>query len=192
MNLIKFIFAGLCIFFIITCNESDIPVFYSRIPVVVTGINITSEVGPEIIGQWGIVTVNGGERKSYFFPTPYPNPIKSSTSFRYAIPKESDVKIWIVPAILSTAIDKQYKQHSNALLNTPPYAIIKPLIDERKKAGIYIFYWDTKDAYGNFVPGGFYRVYLKAGTSLLWQDILIVRSYDDLPWDLQYFSRWIW
>ncbi|RJP72939.1 MAG: hypothetical protein C4539_02365 [Ignavibacteriales bacterium] len=192
MNLIKFIFAGLCVFFIISCNESDIPVFYSKNSVVVTGIVFTFETSPEDYGVWGSPSNNNGDNKTLRISNAYPNPTIVSLSISYQILKNSQVKIWVVPAVLSSTIDANYSQRTTALFTQPDLYFIKPLLDDFLKVGYYSSTWNAKDSEGNDLPGGFYRIYIKAGDVLGWQDILLYRSSDDLPADLKYFYRRPW
>ena len=192
---------------LISCkNPSETEILYSpdlRTPVV-TGIRITNEIAEEI-AVWGnpndpespVGKVEKSENPPdddgpiHAVPTygldmeaPYPNPVNGPCCIRFAIGNSSDVKIWVVPAVLTGEDESNTVDISNALVIKPNIAVIV-LVNRKLFAGIHEVRWNSKDSQGNDVPGGFYRIYVQADEYLLWRDVAVWRKPGDLPPDLE-------
>ncbi len=152
---------------------------------VVTGMYITNSAG-EILATWGSVDENVFYDPYAYLLVPYPNPTGGRITIPFAVPKTSVIDIWVVPAILAGQEAPNVVKSQTASFLAPGGLAIRELIRGRvSEAGHYEWSWDGLDSNGNEAPGGFYRIYIRAGDYLFWNDILMVRSILDVPPELR-------
>lgn len=159
------------------------------------GIYITGENTPDEIGVYGSpstsaewIVDNSIKRNSLFF-TAFPNPFHGSTSLHFSLPIESNVKLTIVRARLKGAGNNDIYSIGGGLFQVNSSSQAIELINEGHKPGIYSIRWNGTDKSGKPVPAGFYRAYLQIGNNLIWRDLLVSQSKDDLPEELR---RLVW
>ncbi|NIV10260.1 MAG: hypothetical protein GWN62_02850 [Aliifodinibius sp.] len=201
------IFIGLCILFSSSCRSPNSPIPLRapnlRTPVA-TGIFITDETGPDIIGVFGNPSSKPTTSNSNSDPTwdniagnipvrfqlevPYPNPNNGDMTIRFALPKESIVTIYIVPASFMNH-EGQIIQFSNATINLPGGLAIDLLFNRNAAAGVYSVVWSGRDQSGRPFPDGFYRIYMEVNEHLLWQDALLLRDPCNAPAGLPTFGE---
>jgi hypothetical protein len=156
-------------FILISCSkESGNPLLYSpdgEMPVA-TGLFITLEGSPEVVFVWGNPSGN-----SFCFPT-----IGISTSIRFSLPNETNVKVWVVPARLPQQNSNDVINLLNAHFKNESGLAVAILIDDVKNAGTHSLEFDFLDSEGNLLPEGFYRIYIQSGDWLRWCDVFNFRN----------------
>jgi len=197
-----------------SCNNSTGPdeesIFVFETPVI-NGIIITNSDSPDEIGRWRNPQYPPGIRYSvgkystennvetevpHALPTilnidhPFPNPTTDVVAIQYSLPVAAEVSVWIVKGRLPEEDPSGIKTGSGGVFVSPKNQIAAVIINNQSlTVGYYrvIFNGRVGDEY---LPTGFYRIYLKADNHLLWKDILIARSKADLPPELKdkYFN----
>jgi hypothetical protein len=208
-------FAG-CLAFIIfldySCSNSAEPdgAFYinSEVPVI-KGIIITNFYGPEEIGRWrnpqyppGIYYGFGNNNKIYNtgeeslppdemnMDNPFPNPTTDGVVIRFSLPVSAEVSIWLVKGRLPEENPSPTVTGSGGVFVSQKDKISAIMIEKEKlSVGFYERVFTGKIG-EEYIPTGFYRLYLKADKHLFWRDVLVARSKADLPPELRdkYFN----
>ena len=106
----------------------------------ITGIHITGEDGPDLIGVEGNPDKNdwclNSDQGWAFFPG-YPNPASESITIQYQLHRESEVKLQII---------NENKK------------VVRILVDEVQfSSGNHSVRWDLTDDSGNRLKNGYYR-----------------------------------
>jgi len=118
----------------------------------------------------------------YTFFTPFPNPFRGILNFEFALPEESSVNLWIVRARWVGDANTDIVSLSGGAIDAPSTVAVRELLrNQVLEPGYQAIQWDAVDDRGNHVTPGFYRVYLRTGGYLLWHDVLLYRSLDELP-----------
>ncbi|HEX2867042.1 MAG TPA: hypothetical protein VHO03_08360 [Ignavibacteriales bacterium] len=202
MKILIFVLCLFCTAFI-SCSvtESENQPLYSpdhKTPVT-GGIVITSKYDPTPLGAWGNPS-NPNEWKlsgfasgpsykggayGFWLENPFPDPAKDSTRIFFQVPKVSNVRVYIVPARLMGSPDNSTSLIVGGVFLSPQGIAIKVLENKLLQPGHHWRDWDLTDNNNSPVPAGFYRVYMEAGSDLLWRDILVYRDKKDLPADLR-------
>lgn len=203
-----FLFLG---FIFLSCSKDDsglVTPFESQSPVV-TGIWLTYETGPEVIGSWGYpsdpptlyrtdfsktnLNKSSSTNDELAIPTfvtmdvPYPNPTQNSCAIRFSIIELSKVNIWIVKARFINEKNNSYEYSNGAVcINSNNQPVRKIIEDKNYDVGFYSYIFDGNDNDGNPLPAGFYRVYFSAGNTTEYHDIFLFREFADLPMGLSY------
>lgn len=160
---------------------------------IVKGIKITDESNAEL-GSWGYTDVYPDCIKEenpdtswniilnqYCLDWPYPNPANGSVSINFRLAKKSEIKMYITKALGPNELISYSQSNLNASYFSQYNSIVTVLIEREFSVGHYVVNWNARDADGNLVTGGFYRVYLEINNMSLWRDILIAWSESDLP-----------
>jgi hypothetical protein len=190
-------------FSISTCsnpNDNDMPLHAPGLSTpVVTGLRVTGPSGPQEIAIWGVlsdpVTIrpfytgggHGGGLPAYFdFATPYPNPHDGFATMKFALPKESLLNLWIVRARWIGTTNPDLLSIGGGTVPAPNNGAVRTLLRSiRQFAGYHLVTWDGRDDNGEPVRAGFYRVYFQTNEFTSWRDMLLYRSWEDLPSDLR-------
>ena len=201
-NKILFFLAVSILLSLNSCNNSTEPGEISGtiygMPVV-PGLIITTEESPAPVGKWrnphspGSIYYGPGRNDSNaVFPyylaldTPYPNPTSGSNSIRFSLPIRAVVSLTLVKARLPEhQADGPETASGGVFVSSGSKPAVVLLDNEVKEAGYYEVEWSGKNNEGEDVPAGFYRVYLEADGHVLWCDILLARSINDLPAELR-------
>jgi hypothetical protein len=95
----------------------------------------------------------------------------------YTIPRRTNVDIWIVHAHW---IDDKVSDAANfggAMVSSAHRNAERELLrNHASAAGLYQISWDGRNQNGDFSPGGFYRVYIRADGVTYWHDIFLYRE----------------
>jgi hypothetical protein len=197
-------FVGVCILFTGSCRSPNSPT-PRRAPnfqtPVATGIFITLENGPEVVGVFGNPSSNptignsnagrltvGDLPTRFYLNVPYPNPSNGGTTIRFQLPTQSRVAIYIVPASFMSQ-ESHSIQFSNATINITGGLAVDLLVDSNLPAGYHAIYWSGSDRDGQPFPDGFYRIYMEVNGHLLWQDALLLRDLCNAPPGLKIFGE---
>lgn len=157
---------------------------------VVTGLRITSAVGPDQIAVWGNpgdLPADGSSSSGVSLSVPYPNPSDGACTIGYYLPLPGDqeVNLTVARARWAGEYSVDLAMARASMGTTPEVNPLLTLDHSQKHPGRYSRTWDARDETGKMVPGGFYRIYLKAGDVTLWRDVFIYRSKDEIPADLR-------
>jgi hypothetical protein len=181
-----------------SCNNSTEPVETTgsvfEMPVV-PGLIITYEGDPTPYGIWrnphtpgSIYYGPGGNDSNAVTPyymaldTPYPNPTSASNSIRFAVSNRTEVSLTLVKARLpEDEADSPETSSGGVFVSSGRNPAVTLLDKKLTEAGYYEVDWSGKNDKGEDVPAGFYRVYLEADGHVLWCDILLARTINDLP-----------
>lgn len=160
---------------------------------VATGLFITLEDSPEIVGVYGNPSSNptfdhsnAGRFDASDLPTkfylsvPYPNPNNGGAAIQFELPTQSTVTVYVVPASFMSP-EGRIIQFSNAAIHVARGLAIDVLIDRNLPAGFHVVLWSGRDQDGRRLPDGFYRIYAVINGHLLWQDALLLRDPCNAP-----------
>jgi len=167
----------------------------------VTGLAVTLDTGPTPIAVWGTlneppessgpVNPGGGHLPgqlpaSYAFSHPFPNPSDGAVAVKFALPRDARVSLWLVKARWAGDPDMDVAPINGATVPAPANGAVRVLFrNEVLPTGYHIAGWDMNDNQGNPLASGFYRIYFEADTFSCWRDVLVFRSWDELPAGLQ-------
>jgi hypothetical protein len=175
-------------------NPLNTPITAS--PPVATGIIITGTGHEPVI--WGTVTDFNLDRSRIFHM--FPNPTNVEINILFTLPPISqaqdslflpqpqytdNISIEIVRALSPfDEVDQSNIVTGGAFFSQAGYKV-RTLKDKKSDLWRYIHWieWDLKDEFNNFVPAGFYRVYIRADNYEIYGDILVAWSEEDLPPD---------
>jgi hypothetical protein len=197
------IIVGACFLFIWSCRSPNSPLPF-RAPnlqtPVATGIFITLETSPEIVGVFGKPSSNptignpgvdrltsGDVPSRFYLYVPYPNPSNGECAITFELPEQSRVAIYIVPAIFMSQ-ESRIVQFNNATIYTPGGLAIDILLDRNLPPGHHEVIWPGRNSDGDPVPDGFYRIYMDVNGHRLWQDALSLRDPCKAPAGLKVFG----
>ena len=183
---------GVLLSFIVGCQDAaptDLPLAPEYATPVATGIYLTSAASPVIIGVWGNPADHvpssqpGGSLPATFnVPPVYPNPSDGSTVIEFGLPVAAAVAVWIVPARGAGETGNDFTVAWGALLPSPQrLAIAYPIPLSPRTFGVHRLTWDGRDGFGNPVPSGFYRVYVRFQQDIYWRDMFLYRDLADIP-----------
>jgi len=121
----------------------------------------TNLVGAVIKGKaWGDTTVTHVKEKNYilhknliFYPN-YPNPFNTSTNIIYELNKGGDVMLQIINL---------------------KGEIVKTLIDEHQKGGVYQVIWNGDSEMGDYVASGLYFSRLRVGNQIRVRKLTLIK-----------------
>ncbi|MBL7996380.1 hypothetical protein JNM05_13515 [bacterium] len=141
------------------------------------------EPGP-LMGNGPDTLQHGTTPRVFDVSAAYPMPSNRSFNVQYDISWPSIVSIWIVRGTYTG--NNSSLSFGNATLSTPGGIAVKTITrDELKNPGRYTFQWDgTSSDNGQYVPLGFYRVYVSSDQFLLWRDVFIFDTCKDIPIDM--------
>lgn len=162
------LFTTFSILIFLSCDKNvGEDVLYSpdlKMPVV-TGLYISGEASPEVLGVW-----RNPSGKSFC------SSIGSSTHIQFGNPYETNVKVWVVPARLPEQSSQEVLKHFNGYFNNASGLSVAILMNESRSAGNHSIEYDFKDSKGNQLPEGFYRIYIDSGNWFRWCDVLNFRN----------------
>ena len=187
-----------------SCSNSTEPLETNNVDYeipVVPGLIVTSIESPQTIGIWRNPHLPNGEYQYYpnygdnidievpgplniRLETPYPNPTNNSITMQFAIAIDTKVSLWLVRAKLPEDNYNNVKTNFGGVFISSNNKI-ELLKDLPLPAGYHAVMYEWKDEDSNYLPAGFYRVFLKADGHTLWCDVLIARKITDLPPDLR-------
>lgn len=121
------------------------------------------------------------------FLNPYPNPCAGSCMLNYNLPYSANVEIFIVPARLIGTKNSDISTSSGAVTVSPKRTAIAFLKIGKLSPGIYMCSWNNRFSDGSYIPGGFYRIYLRVEKTVLWHDIFLFTENCDVPPGLRRF-----
>ena len=133
---------------------------------VVTGLYFSGEASPEVLGVW-----RNPSGHSFCYPS-----IGHVIYFRFSIPNELRVKVWLVPARSPEQNSEDILKQFNAYYAKASGMAVAVLMNDSKQAGTYQIECNFKDSNGNLLPEGFYRIYIQAGEFFEWGDVLNFRN----------------
>jgi hypothetical protein len=166
---LSILFTVFSILTLLSCDKSvDEEVMYSpdlKMPVV-TGLYISGEASPEVLGVW-----RNPSGHSFCNPS-----IGHVIYFKFSIPSELRVKVWLVPARLPEQNSEDILKQFNAYYAKASGVAVAVLMNETKSAGNYQIECNFRDSNGNQLPEGFYRIYIQAGEFFEWGDVLNFRN----------------
>jgi hypothetical protein len=184
------------LFAVLQCSSptdfNGAPEFISTTPVV-TGIYQTN-INGDVLGEIGLPS-DGHKKLSIKnkypeFETPpdsvlsvlpfsinvyriYPNPVNGPVIIKYHLPKNLYVKIWAVRASYSTAFLGNMLPSVSTFNKSTVYSkLIRP--KSIQEPGSYSVVWRTEDLNSNYLPNGFYRIYIQIDNHLFWRDLLLL------------------
>ena len=199
------------IFFLFnSCNNSiepdDIPPFETP---VINGIILTAWDSPDEIGRWrnpqyppGIYysfrknnKINKTSEESLppdemNMDNPFPNPTTDGVVIQFSLPVSAEVSIWLVKGRLPEENPRPIETGSGGIFVSQKNRTSVVVVEKEKlSVGFYHRFFNGKIG-EEYIPTGFYRIYLKADRHIFWRDILVARSKADLPSELRdkYFN----
>jgi len=114
---------------------------------------VSSSGQSEFFGPISVIAASPVPLDFELTPT-YPNPFNSGTSFRYAIPEDSKVRIAVYTLLGGEIME---------------------LLDRRQEAGYYELGWNGTDRYGSAVPTGVYLLRMEADGFTKIQKMTLIR-----------------
>jgi hypothetical protein len=113
---------------------------------------------------------------------PYPNPLNGSVTFKFAIPRFTEVSVWVGPASLGLNNEEDIKNFGNHVFLSHNGIAIKELISSKSlHAGYHAIVWHTDDFNNISVPSGFYRIYFLFDEYMAYRDVFVANDWSDLP-----------
>ncbi len=173
------------------CNSSSQPdilefISQSKTPII-TGIHETNEELPDGTEKvYGAPSYSISEYGINIVPNPHLGYSRYATSYltplvRIIYPPD-EAKIVIVKGLWIGEKEKNALNTSGAITATSNLRIVR-IID--KSSNHDYVSWDLKDEDGNFVPSGFYRIYIQSeffDNDILWIDLYLILPFDVEKW----------
>ena len=144
---------------------------------IVSGIFLTTEYGPDEVGQLGNPhrNIRDGEYFSFYN---YPNPSNGRTVMEFIMSEPGNCNIWIENAYPSKIVNIETGNY----LDVPEHKdrkVIRNLFNEDLEMGRHNVVWNARDDSGEYVPTGFYRAFLQINDEVFFVDILI--AWEPIP-----------
>ena len=173
-------------------NDSGIAVSLRETPEI-TGMFLTDETGPIVLGVWGVPSGPGKYLRSleydyyrksgdsldphviprkYNLFVPYPNPFTEEVIVCFALPEASKCRVWVIRGYVRTQEEIPGATANEFGIETVRVSRSPGVVADRYyDAGEYIIKISFKENGNLLYPYGFYRVYLQAGDFFDWADI---------------------
>jgi hypothetical protein len=183
----KCIISCLMLLLFLSCRSPNEPVPLRSPEIwgpVVTGIFMTGESGPEVIHIWGNPTLSKSESDPDFpirIGNPFPNPHNVSMTIYYEVKRTCKLKVYLVSAHLP-GTDDRLSLWANAVTyqgNSRSYATM--LMEGVQREGTYSIMWSPYSEENEYLPAGFYRIYIESGGKIVWRDSFLMHMPHDMP-----------